>query len=344
MKRPDVHILSLGLRSGNGRLGYTHLRDGNLFGLEKTGILVHDGDMEYWPTDTELGWAPIYTRPDGTPCYDDFGEATITQAERQLWSTDPFAVARVLHERFDCRDGIKEIVPKRLFKLGPTNLAIGRYPLRNIYFLANLERKNDETLSTLPKEDRTALVIIGYKWDEIELPEQQAKRMFLLEEAMEIDERCVWNIRKELMDGRFGSPSVPTEHAPNPDWLRKVEKITQFYFRLCVDYRHDYPNIQEFRRQYATQGAVAKALGLSAQDLTRCVGKAAAKAKEYPAANFWRRIFENDDAFNEFLDFISDENPKISELDPEPTMKRIEGRANRILVQARLPARCDLDT
>lgn len=344
MKRPDVHILSLGLRSGNGRLGYTHLRDGNLFGLEKTGILVHDGDMEYWPTDTELGWAPIYTRPDGAPCYDDFGEVTITQAERQLWSTDPFAVARVLHERFDCRDGIKEIVPKRLFKLGPTNLAIGRYPLRNIYFLANLERKNDETLSTLPKEDRTSLVIIGYKWDEIELPEQQAKRMFLLEEAMEIDERCVWKIRKELMDGRFGSPSVPTEHAPNPDWLRKVEKITQFYFRLCVDYRHDYPKIQEFRKQYATQGAVAKALELSAQDLTRCVGKAAAKAKEYPAANFWRRIFENDDAFNEFLDFISDENPKISELDPEPTMKRIEGRANRILVQARLPARCDLDT
>lgn len=334
MKRPDVHILSLGLRSGDGRLGYTHLRDGNLFGLEKTGILVRDGDIEYWPTDTELGWAKIYTRSDRTLYYDDFGEVTITQAERQLWSTDPFAVARVLHERFDCRDSIKEIIPKRLFKLGPTNLSIGRYPLRNIYFLANLEDKNDETLNALPKEDRAALVIIGYKWDEIELSEQQAKRTFLLEEVMEIDEWCVWKIRKELMDGRFGSPSAPAEHAPNPDWLRKVEKITQFYFRLCVDYIHDYPKLLEFRKQYATQGAVAKALGLTEQDLSRCVGKAAAKANEYPAANFWRRTFKDNDAYNEFYAFISEENPKISELEPEPTMKRIEGRTNRILVQA----------
>ena len=334
MKRPDVHILALGLRSGDGRLGYAHLRDGNLFGLEKTGVLVRDGEMDCWPVNTELGWAPIYTRPDGTPCYDDFGEVEITQDERQLWCTDPFAVAKTLHELFDCRDDIKEIVPRRLFKLGPTNLAIGRYPLRSIYFLANLESKGDETLNALPEDDRTALVIIGYKRDEIEPPEQKAKRTFLLEEAVEIDERCGWKIRKELMDGRFGSPSVPTERAPNSDWLRKVEKITQFYFRLCVDYRHDYPKLLEFRKQYATQGAVAKALGLSAQDLTRCVGASAAKARKYPAANFWRRTFENDDTFNEFNQFITDENPVISELKPEPTMKRIEGRANRILVQA----------
>ena len=171
-------------------------------------------------------------------------------------------------------------------------------------------------------------------WDEIELSEQQAKRTSLLEEALEIYEWCVWKIRKELMDGRFGSPAVPTAHAPNPDWLRKVEKITQFYFRLCMDYRHDYLKLLEFRKQYATQGAVAKALGLTTHDLTRCVGKAAAKAKESPAANFWRHTFENDEAFNEFMAFISEENPKISELQPQPTMKRIEGRTNRILVRA----------
>lgn len=334
MKRPDIHTLSLGLRESDSHLGYAHLRDGNLFDLEKDGILVRSGEMDYWPVNTELGWATIYTRTDGTLYYDNGGEVTITQDERQLWSTDPFAVARVLHERFDCRDDIKEIIPKRLFKLGPTNLTIGRYPLRNIYFLANLEDKNDETLNTLPKEDRTALVIIGYKWDEIELPEQQAKRTFLLEEAMEIDEWCVWKIRKELMDGRFGSPSAPAEHAPNPDWLRKVEKITRFYFRLCVDYIHDYPKLLEFRKQYATQGGVAKALCLTEQDLSRCVGKAAAKANKYPAANFWRRTFKDNDAYNEFYAFISEENPKISELEPEPTMKRIEGRTNRILVQA----------
>ena len=43
--------------------------------------------------------------------------------------------------------------------------------------------------------------------------------------------------------------------------------------------------------------------------------------------------FEDNDAFNEFLSFISKENPKRSELEPEPTMKGIEGRAKRILVQ-----------
>lgn len=171
-------------------------------------------------------------------------------------------------------------------------------------------------------------------WDEIELSEQQAKHTSLLEEAMEIYEWCVWKIRKKLMDGRFGSPAVPTAHAPNPDWLRKVEKITQFYFRLCMDYRHDYSKLLEFRKQYATQGAVAKALGLTTHDLTRCVGKVAAKAKESPAANFWRRTFKDDDAYNEFYTLISEENPKISDLEPEPTMKRIEGRTNRILVQA----------
>ena len=334
MKRPNIHTLSLGLREGDPYLGYAHLRDGNLFGLEKDGILVRSGEMDCWPVNTELGWATIYTRPDGTPCYDNGGEVAITQDERQLWSTDPFAVARVLHERFDCRDDIREVVPGRLFRLGQTSLAIGRYPLRNIYFLASLVRKDDETLNALSAADRAALVIIGYKWDEIELPEQLAKRTFLLEEAMEIDERCVWKIRKELMDGRFGSPAAQAEHAPNPDWLRKVEKITQFYFRLCVDYRHDYPKLLAFRKQYATQRAVAKELGLSTQDLSRCVGKAAAEAREYPAANFWRHTFEDDDAFNEFLAFISKENPKISELEPEPTMKRIEGRTNRILVQA----------
>ena len=113
-----------------------------------------------------------------------------------------------------------------------------------------------------------------------------------------------------------------------------MQKITRFYVRLCVDYIHDYPKLLEFRKQYATQGAVAKALCLTEQDLSRCVGKAAAKANEYPAANFWRRTFKDNDAYNEFYAFISEENPKISELEPEPTMKRIEGRTNRILVQA----------
>lgn len=333
MKQPDLHVLSLGLREGKSHLTTQQLREGNLLGLAKEGYFVRDGLMDTWPVDTNLGWTDIYTRSDGTYCYDDYGEVELSKDDIQLWHTDAFAVANTLHERFGCRNDPQEIIPGRFFCLGPTDLNIGRYGMRNVYFLSAIENGNDNTLGLIPKEDKAAIAIVGYRWTAA-VDKDEAKRTYLLKDVMEVADNGVWKIRKELMDARYGAPPKNVEHGANPDWLRKVAAITKFYFDLCILYRHDSDGLDRARKQYATQAKVAEALGLTEQDITRCLGKPAVKANLYPTADFWRRTFRDDDPFNEFNQYIVEENPIISSLTPEGTKKMIEGRTNRLLVKA----------
>ena len=307
MSRPDLKQVERVIRQPDRRFAPDEIRMWNLEPLVKDGTVVRAELREEYPWDNEIGFVPVYPAPGGGHyCLTQSGRMALSNDDLQLWRPDPCAIARRLHDVFDCRDRMDEIVPGTMWNLGPSGDVIGRTAFRDVYFMARIGSKRDEVVERLPKDAKSYIAIVGWKDEDVLLEAGMAKHVFPLADAVEVDESGEWKVRRERIDLNFAPENRGGTRSTHPSREEKIRRVTDFFFNLCFIHRTDYDKLCEARKKYKRDGSICKELDLTPTDVSRIIGSNnTGKFKPDPCALFWRRTFLDDDAFLEFSEWVN---------------------------------------
>lgn len=298
----DTAVLSLALRGGKHRAVTGQIRGGASSHLARDGFLRRDGEMEEWEMLSEPYSTPIHNVNGQRFCYTPT-KLELSQDDVQLWSADTARVAGRIGELLGCRGGSEEIVPGKLWKLGPTELAIGRRSGRTVYFLASVTRDDMSGLDGIPKTGSDFIVIIGHRLY-VTLDERLSKLCFDMPDVVGISENGEWSIVGSALNVHFGTPVRPKIDRNAEERERKARVIAEFFKKECFDYLNRWEELEDRRNILRVQNNLAKFTGLTPADISNIVGKKARLAGLFETAAFWQRTFLERDSYRIFEEWV----------------------------------------
>ena len=323
MSRHDISLVARAFRP-DGDLATNEIPDGVMNPLVKDGILVRSKRRTLWSPGDDEDVFPIqgdakrgfYVNP-------GYGRIELTLDDISLWRPDVHAVCERLHERFDCRDAIPEIVPGRLIRLGCSTMAIGRKSLRVVYFIPFLDNGSDPILDRIAEES-DFIVLVGCA-DFCEFSGRIKDRLFTIEDALEIDDRGVWKIRGDLLNSRFASPVMPETKKTAKKIIEQTNDIAARLQEKCFEFRHDYNGHRSFQKEIKSLKGLATAMGVKYTTLHDWLGGDARSKNRFPTVFFWWDcLMEKNDLYNYFEEWVHDDVPRHLKKDPETLYKEID--------------------
>lgn len=264
-------------------------RDGVLAGTKKYNCVrcsCDEGDLE-----------EVFSRPgaDGKTefyirCRHTGQKQAVRHKELIGWQFSGTAFAKVLNDTFPCRDGVRELLTGRLWKIGSSDTAIsGRR--RDIYFTPYLNRDSGIVFSQLPNTD-TPLLICGSSL--MENSDVFRNRVFSIYDVIGIaaDQWYVdYAYIEEQLDAREHS-----EERPKPKISRGLDTVAALESSLKILLEHQYRNYCEcdrldrpFKFERATIPVLAKMVGKNRSTVSDAleIKKAIGERKHAGLAVLW---------------------------------------------------------
>lgn len=326
----DIEALSLALSGDGPRLVTGLIRNGSASRLVKDGFLIRDGEKDEWSIEMEPYSTPIYHDRDRRFCYTPF-PVELTQDDVQLWSANPRKIAEHIQSIVGCGGrGIEELIPRRLYCLGRTDMTIGRRRGREIYFLTNLTG-NDSIRTKLPQSANDFLVIIGYVQD-LTLCEKLWKLTYRMDQLFSVSKDGEWTMNADVIEYHFGTPVKPPPDTDNGSLERKAKKLARFFMNECFYHRSRYDVLSERRKTLLVQGNVANFAGVSPKDVSNAMGKRPLRDNKFPVLCFWRSAFMNDDLYNLFLKVVEEDPDHYKKMKPEQLKELILGEKDKAIL------------
>lgn len=217
-------------------------RDGVLTGTKKYDCVrcsCDTGDLEeVFSRSGEDGKPVFYIR-----CRYTGQKQSVRHEELIGWQFSGTAFAKVLNNTFPCRDGVRELLAGRLWKVGSSDTAIsGRR--RDIYFTPYLNRDSDIVFSLLPNTD-TPLLICGSSL--MENSDVFRNRVFSVYDVIGIA-ADQWYIDFEYIEEQLGGREHSPER-PQPKIQRGLLTVAKLESSLKLWMEHQYRNYCECNKK-----------------------------------------------------------------------------------------------